>query len=87
VLRLVGADAQGALEEANTILSREPGHLFGLFIAAQAEDVLGKRDAARARYQEFVKGYAVEMAKQRPEYQEHAQALPPMRDAAVEGGK
>jgi hypothetical protein len=87
VLKLVGADAEGALEEANTILSREPGHLFGLFIAAQAEDALGKRDAARARYQEFVTGYAAEMAKQRPEYQEHAQALPPMRDAAVEGGK
>jgi hypothetical protein len=82
VLHLVDRDAPSARAQADTILAEHPRHLFGLFTAAQAEGAMGNRDGARALYRRFLDAYETERQQELPEYQDHAQALPPMREEA-----
>jgi hypothetical protein len=81
-LDMVGHDYASAKAQADTILIGSPTHLFGLFTAAQAEAGAGHTAAAREFYQRFLAAYDAESAKRLPEYQEHAQGLPAMRDEA-----
>jgi hypothetical protein len=82
VLHLVGSDPQSARTEANAILAGNPRHLFGLFTAAQAEQALGNQTRARELYGRFLDAYETERTRELPEYQDHAQALVPMREEA-----
>lgn len=81
-LHLVNGDAAAARAEADQLLAISPTHLFGLFVAAQAADATGKRDEAKAFFRRFDESYDAEMAKNLPEYGEHAQGLPQMREQA-----
>jgi len=81
-LHLVNGDAAAARAEADKLLAASPTHLFGLFVAAQAADATGKRDEAKAFFRRFDASYDAEMAKNLPEYGEHAQGLPQMREQA-----
>lgn len=81
-LYLVGGDFASARAQADSILAANPTHLFGLFSAAQAEKKRGDTAAARGFYQRFLSAYDAEVAKQLPEYQEHAQGLPAMKAEA-----
>ncbi len=81
-LHLVNGDAASARAEADRLLAASPTHLFGLFVAAQAADATGKRDEAKAFFRRFDESYDAEMAKNLPEYGEHAQGLPQMREQA-----
>jgi hypothetical protein len=83
VLHLVGNDPAAARREADTILAEAPTHLFGLFTAAQAEDMRGNTAEADALYRRFLESYDDEIVQPRPEYQEHAQVLPFMREEAM----
>jgi hypothetical protein len=89
ILQLVAGDGKAARAEADTILSRDPKHLFGLFTAAQAEKAMGNTAQANALYRRFLDGYDAEIRRGLPEYKEHDQALPPMREEARRqvGGK
>jgi hypothetical protein len=73
----VAAEAQ-----ADTILRNTPTHLFGFLLRAQAASAQGDVTAARKAYQGFLRNYDAEMAKKRPEYQEHAQILQDTRTKA-----
>ncbi len=64
-----------AAAEGDTILRRTPTHLFGFLLKAQAAEAERNAAAARRAWQAFLKNYDAEMAKQRPEYAEHAQIL------------
>lgn len=89
VLQLVNADPQSARAAAETILSAEPDHLFGLFTAAQAEQAMGNQETARELYQRFLDRFDAQVDSDRPEYRDHAQVLPAMREeaeSAVAGG-
>lgn len=85
----VKGDLTAARAQADTILAADPQHLFGLFGAATTEQARG--DAARAKefFQRFLDGYAAQVARNLPEYQEHQQGLPAMRAAAqqIVGGQ
>ncbi|HYH81342.1 MAG TPA: zinc ribbon domain-containing protein [Longimicrobium sp.] len=81
-LQLVASDYPAARAQADTLLAGNPAHLFGLFTAAQAELGRGNQAAAKQLYQRFVQSYAPEIARQLPEYQEHAQGLPAMKAEA-----
>jgi hypothetical protein len=85
VLHLAGGDAAAARARADSILAREPDHLFGLFTAAQAEQALGNAAAARALYLRFSDRYDAEIAAGRPEYSEHELMMPTMREEARRG--
>lgn len=82
VLHLVADDPRSALAQAQAILAAEPEHLFGHFTAAQAQDALGDETAARDHYRRFLDAYDDELARDLPEYRDHAQVLPVNREAA-----
>ena len=81
----IGATVAAAAE-GDTILQKTPNHLFGWLLKARAAEAQG--DAARAKraYESFMKNYDAEMAKKRPEYQEHAQMLQDTRNRAQRAG-
>jgi hypothetical protein len=86
-LHLLAGDAAAARAEADAILAKEPSHLFGLFIAAQAEDLRGERAAARALYAKVLENYASEFSRGLTEYRDHRQALPEIRAASERASK
>ncbi|HEX6910332.1 MAG TPA: hypothetical protein VF142_08050, partial [Longimicrobium sp.] len=79
--RLKG-DLDAARAQADTILAADPQHLFGLFGAAHTEQTRDNTAEARAFFQRFLDGYAAQVARNLPEYQEHQQGLPAMRAEA-----
>lgn len=83
LLHLVNGDARAAREEAGRILEAVPTHLFGLYTAAQAEEMIGNRDGAAPLYRSFLENYEAELATRRSEYVDHAQVLPAMREEAA----
>jgi hypothetical protein len=82
VLHLLAGDAAAARESANTILTLDPNHLFGLITAAQAEQHLGNNAAAETFFRRFLDNYPTEIARDLPEYSAHAPALPEMQAEA-----
>jgi hypothetical protein len=81
-LHLVGGDAAAARAQADTILAAQPNHLFGLFVAAEAERMRGNAAAAKPLFQRFLDGYTTESAKPLPEYQDHRQSFESMKEEA-----
>ena len=77
----VAAAAQG-----DTILKGAPSHLFGWLLKARAAEAQGNTAQARRAYDAFVRNYDAELAKNRPEYQEHAQMLQDTRSRAQRAG-
>jgi Double zinc ribbon len=71
-----------AAAQGDSILRQTPTHLFGFLLRADAAEAEGNTAAARRAYQGFLKNYDAEMAKQRPEYAEHAQILQDARTRA-----
>lgn len=82
VLHLVDGDPAAARAQADSILSAEPTHLFGLFVAARAEQALGRESAARRLYRNFLEHYEAEIERDLPEYRDHARVLPVNRAEA-----
>lgn len=81
-LHLIGGEAAAAAAQADSILAAEPNHLFGLFVRGQAAGQQGDAATARTAYRRFLAEFETETAKSRPEYRDHAQSLPAMRDEA-----
>ncbi len=57
--------------EADTILQKNPNHLLGLILAAQAAHSLNQPAAEKKYLDRLVKAAPAEQAKKRPEYQQH----------------
>ncbi|HTT67136.1 MAG TPA: zinc ribbon domain-containing protein [Gemmatimonadales bacterium] len=77
----VAAAAQG-----DTILTSAPNHLFGWLLKARAAEAQGNAAQARRAYEAFLRNYDAELARKRPEYQEHAQMLQDTRSRAQRAG-
>ncbi len=60
-----------AAAEADTILQKNPNHLLGLILAAQAARSLNQPAAEKKYLDRLVKAAPAEQAKKRPEYQQH----------------
>ncbi len=75
VLRLGVGDVAGALALADTILARNPGHLFGYLVRGGAARI--QRDAAASRRagRDFLSHYDSEQRAGRTEYREHQPAI------------
>ena len=82
VLRMQIGDFPGALALADTILARDPGHLFGYLIRGTVAGL--QKDTARQHQAErdFQAHFAAESAAGRPEYQEHQPAIAEFRQQA-----
>jgi double zinc ribbon protein len=71
VLRLQVGDVGGALALADTILARNPGHLFGYIVRGTAAGFQGDTATARRAGREFLAHYDAELKANRIEYREH----------------
>ncbi|HEX8905278.1 MAG TPA: zinc ribbon domain-containing protein [Longimicrobiaceae bacterium] len=81
-LNLTAGQWNAARAQADTMLAASPTHLFGLFVAAQAEAGRGNQAAAKEFYRRFLAAYDAEVARKLPEYEEHSQGLAPMKAQA-----
>jgi len=82
LLRLAGGDPAGALAQADTIQKSVPTHLFAYVLRAHAFQQQGNRQAERRAYADFLTSEAAELARNRPEYNDHQNALTSFREEA-----
>lgn len=82
LLHLAGGDAPGALAQADTIQKSVPTHLFAYVLRAHAFQQQGNRQGVRRAYADFLSHEAAEMARSRPEYADHQNALSAFRAEA-----
>ncbi len=82
LLHLAGGDAAGALAQADTIQRAVPTHLFAYVLRAHAFQQQGNRQGERRAYADFLKSEAAELARNRPEYADHQNALTAFREEA-----
>jgi len=75
LLQLAGGDAGAALAQADTIRRSDPTHLFISILRAHAYQQQGNTQQERRAYGDFLRNEAAEMAKNRTEYADHADAL------------
>lgn len=83
VLHLFNQDAAAASAQADTILAAQPDHLFGLYVAARADQAQGDGGAARTSFQRFLDRFEAGRASGKAEYEAHAPALEIMRQDAA----
>jgi hypothetical protein len=85
LLKVHGNDVAAVNAIADTILQKDPGHLFGYMIRG-AVARFQKDDAAKKRaYADFLSHYDAEIAQGRPEYSDHQRAVDEFLKAAKEG--
>lgn len=75
LLELAGGDARAALAQADTIQRDAPTHLFIYVLRAHAYQQQGNAALERRAYADFLRHEQSELAKNRPEYTDHHDAL------------
>lgn len=75
LLQLAGGDVAAALAQADTIQRADPTHLFIYVLRAHTYQQQGNTQQERRAYTEFLRSEPAEMAKSRPEYADHSEAL------------
>jgi hypothetical protein len=83
LLQLAGGDAAAALAQADTIQRAVPTHLFASVLRAHAYQQQGNRPGERRAFADFRRHEAAELARNRPEYTDHKDALTAFRDEAA----
>jgi hypothetical protein len=86
LLKVHTGDVNASRALADTILTRNPGHLFGYVIQGTVARFRKDEKALGQAYSGFLKHYDAEMKAGRPEYQEHRRSLDDFRKAALEAG-
>lgn len=82
LIRLHTGDVDGAAALADTILKKQPGHLFGIILRGTIARFRKDQKALDQSYTDFLAHYDAEMKAKRPEYAEHPRALDEFRTAA-----
>lgn len=75
VIKLHVGDIEGARALADTMVRSAPGHLFGYMIRATVARFTGDSVGARKAGATFLRSYAGEMARGRPEYEKHKTSI------------
>lgn len=75
LLQLAGGDTDAALAQADTIQRLVPTHLFIWVLRAHAHQQSGNTQQERRAYSDFLRNEPAELAKNRPEYADHRDAL------------
>jgi tetratricopeptide (TPR) repeat protein len=83
LLHLAGGDVPAALAQADSIARTVPAHLFIYILRAHAYQQQGNTALERRAYAEFLRNEPAEMAKNRPEYADHADALTSFKAEAL----
>jgi len=89
LLKVHTGDVEASRALADTILSQNPGHLFGYIIQGTVARFRKDEKALDRAYSGFLKHYDSEMKAGRPEYQEHRTSLEDFHKSALEarGGR
>lgn len=82
LLHLAGGDPARALAQADTIQKAVPTHLFAYVLRAHAFQQQGNQQGERRAYADFLKSETAELARKRPEYADHENALTAFREEA-----
>lgn len=82
LIRLHTGDVDGAGALADTILKKQPGHLFGIIIRGTIARFRKDQKALDQSYTDFLAHYDAETKAKRPEYAEHPRALDEFLKAA-----
>jgi hypothetical protein len=75
VIKLHVGDIEGARALADTMVRSAPGHLFGHMIRATVARFTGDSAGAKKAGATFLRNYAGEMARGRPEYEKHQTSI------------
>jgi hypothetical protein len=89
LLQLAGGDVDAALAQADTIQRSIRTHLFIYVLRAHAYQQSGNTPLERRAYADFLRNEAAETARNRPEYNDHSDALKSFKTEAsrVTGGR
>ena len=85
VLRVHTGDADAARALGDTIVARDPTHLFGYMALGTSARWRRDEPALARAYQSFLEHYEAEMKANRPEYAEHEASVEEFRKAAERG--
>jgi zinc ribbon protein len=75
LLQLAGGEPTAALAQADTMQRAVPTHLFAYVLRAHAYQQQGNRPGERRAYADFLRHESAELARNRPEYTDHKDAL------------
>jgi hypothetical protein len=84
-LKLHSGEVGGAAAIADTLLLKDPGHLFGYVIQGTVARWNKDDGALKKAYQAFLSHYDAEMAKGRTEYTDHERMMTDFQQAATSG--
>jgi hypothetical protein len=82
LLKLHTEDVAGAKALGDTVLLKNPGHLFGYIILGTAARWAKDDAGLKRQYAAFLKHYDAEMKADRPEYRDHARSVEDFKKAA-----
>ena len=84
LLKVHTGEVDGTRALADTILARDPGHLFGYVVRGTVARFRKDEKELTRAYAGFLKRYDQEIKLARPEYNEHQTSLDDFRKAALE---
>lgn len=82
MIHLAIGDFGAARAQADTILNRAPGHLFGYMVRGEAADRQNQAEALNRAYRDFLDHFDSELRAGRIEYAEHRPSLDDFRTRA-----
>jgi hypothetical protein len=87
MIHLALGEYPAALAKADTILTGEPKHLFGLLIQGEVAEQRNDAAALAKAYARFLAAYDSETKAERPEYADHRPLLDDFRNRALANRK
>ncbi|MEO7238025.1 MAG: hypothetical protein ABIZ96_05350 [Gemmatimonadales bacterium] len=86
LIKVHTGEVDGARALGDTILVRDPGHLFGFMVRGTVARFRKDEKELSQAYAGFLKRYDQETKRARPEYSEHQTSLDDLRKAALAAG-
>ena len=83
LLKVHTGEVDGSRALADTILTLNPGHLFGYMIRGTVARFRKDEKGLARAYSEFLKRYDIEIKLDKPEYNEHQTSMNDFQKAAV----
>jgi len=88
LIKLHTGDVDGAAALADTILKKQPGHLFGIILRGTIARFRKDDKALKQSYADYLAHYDAETKAKRPEYEKHARSVEQfLKDAREATGK
>lgn len=88
LIKLHTGDVDGAAALADTILKKQPGHLFGIILQGTIARFKKDEKGLKKSYADYLAHYDAEIKAKRPEYEKHSRSVDQfLKDARDGSGK